>query len=52
MAWKLMVSGERYDAAAARAGRRAALTDGFAARPALAARVTPRNPIVPTRADA
>jgi transposase len=37
IAWKLMVSGERYDphrAARARAGRSAALTRGFAQRPA------------------
>ena len=43
IAWKLMVSGERYDAAAAaRAGRRAPLTGGFAARPARAAHLSRR----------
>jgi transposase len=53
IAWKLMVSGERYDpAAAARAGRRAALTDGFAARPALAAHAVQCNPTAPTGFDA
>jgi transposase len=41
IAWKLMVSGERYDAvAAARARRRAPLTGGAAPRPAFAASAT------------
>jgi transposase len=43
IAWKLMVSGERYDrnrAAAAPAGRSAALPRGFATRPARAMHVT------------
>lgn len=45
IAWKLMVSGERYNSAlAATAGRRAPLTRGSAARPPVAARRTPRNP--------
>jgi transposase len=41
IAWKLMVSGERYDRnhATARAGRSAALAKGFAARPARAPQV-------------
>jgi transposase len=34
IAWKLMVSGQRYDAATVRAGRCAALANGCAARPA------------------
>jgi len=46
VAWKLMVSGERYNAArigvtaAAREGRGAALRGGFAPRPSLASRTT------------
>jgi transposase len=42
IAWKLMISGERYDphrAATARAGRSAALVKGFAARPTRAPQV-------------
>jgi transposase len=44
MAWKLMVSGERYDRdAASRAGRGAPLAGGSAARPALEAHTTARR---------
>jgi transposase len=50
IAWKLMVSGERYDAvAAARARRGASLTRGSATRPALAANATPRGAIARAR---
>lgn len=42
VAWKLMVSGERYDPAA-RAGRGAALAHGFAPHPALPSRTTARE---------
>jgi len=54
IAWKLMVSGEHYNpAAAVRAGRRAPLAAGFAARPARTARVISRSPIAPAeRTDA
>jgi transposase len=46
IAWKLMVSGERYDrnrAAASRTGRCASLAGGCAPRPALEAHTTPRG---------
>jgi len=48
IAWKLMVSGERYNpAAAARAGRGSPLTRGCAPRPALAARIRSRSAALP-----
>jgi len=48
IAWKLMVSGERYNpAAAARAGRGSPLTRGCAPRPALAARIRSRGAALP-----
>ena len=48
IAWKLMVSGERYNpAAAARAGRGSPLTRGCAPRPALAARIRSRGAASP-----
>ncbi len=53
IAWKLMVSGERYDrAAASRAGRCAALAGGFAPRPALDAHSTPRGAATPAAVTA
>jgi transposase len=48
VAWKLMISGERYQAsrAAAAPGRSAALADGSASRPKGAARSKPCRPVV------
>jgi len=54
--WKLMVSGERYNpardgaTAAAREGRCAALRGGFAPRPSLRSRTTPREADAMTQA--
>lgn len=45
IAWKLMVSGERYDSRRARG--RAPLHEGSATRPALAAHLLPRRRILP-----
>jgi transposase len=48
IAWKLMVSGEHYNPAAAlRSGRRAALDEGSATWPTLAVHVTRRGTILP-----
>ena len=48
IAWKLMVSGEHYNpAAASRSGRRAAPGEGPAAQPTLAAHVTGQGTILP-----